>query len=100
MLFLGLAVENIFSVLDHVNVLQNLVDVLEKEADNPVDFAFLEAFQFAGIEGSFVKLIAPDHFRQNWLESHYKALVETTLRKIDPAIEWYKVRIANVDRKI
>jgi chromosomal replication initiator protein len=99
-LFLGLAVENIFSVLDHVNVWQNLLDVLEKESDNPVDFAFLEAFQFAGIEGSFVKLIAPDHFRQNWLESHYKALVETTLRKIDPAIEGYKVSIANVDRKI
>ena len=43
--------ENIFSVLDHVNVWQNLLDVLEKESDNPVDFAFLEAFQFAGIEG-------------------------------------------------
>ncbi|HPW94105.1 MAG TPA: DnaA N-terminal domain-containing protein, partial [Fibrobacteraceae bacterium] len=85
--------ENIFSVLDHVNVWQNLLDVLEKESDNPVDFAFLEAFQFAGIEGSFVKLIAPDHFRQNWLESHYKALVETTLRKIDPALIGYKVSV-------
>ncbi len=52
------------------------------------------------LKAHFVKLIAPDHFRQNWLESHYKALVETTLRKIDPAIEGYKVSIANVDRKI
>ncbi len=32
---------------------KTLLDVLEKESDNPVDFAFLEAFQFAGIEGSF-----------------------------------------------
>lgn len=100
MLFLGLAVENLFYLVDQVNVWQNLLEILEKESNGTIDISFLDAFQFAGIEGSFVKLIAPDKFRQTWLESHYKGLVETTLRKIDPALIGYKVSVANVDRKI
>ena len=99
MLFLGLAVENLFYLVDQVNVWQSLLEILEKESNRSLDIAFLEAFQFAGIEGSFVKLIAPDKFRQTWMESHYKTLVETTLRNIDPALTGYQVCIANESQK-
>ena len=77
--------ENLFYLVDQVNVWQSLLEILEKESNRSLDIAFLEAFQFAGIEGSFVKLIAPDKFRQTWMESHYKTLVETTVHNIDPA---------------
>lgn len=91
--------ENVIYLVDQVNVWQNLLGLLEKESNNSLEIAFLEAFQFDGIENFFVKLVAPDQFRQTWLESHYKNLVEKTLQKIDSNILGYKVRLADVRKK-
>lgn len=87
--------ENVFYLVDHVNVWQSLLECLEKEASSSREIAFLEAFRFEGIEDHFVNLVAPDNFRSSWLESHYKELVTTTLSKIDPSLLGYKVRIAS-----
>lgn len=90
---LGLVVENVLYLVDHVNVWQRLLECLEKDSSRSLEIAFLEAFHFEGIEDHFVNLVAPDNFRFTWLESHYKELVTKTLQKIDPDLLGYKVRL-------